>query len=399
MRNSIFITFTILTELRRDVPPGRIWQIFRRFGESLSPRLPFWLHLCHEAGLLTCSESPRASQYFKVWLALPPETQVRILLEAWLTMPGNKKDRISRRAFLRRLEKGLPLKCRDQRELLAMEAFGFYREERLTAWGRVILLGEPAPTTHSPALWEIMDGVLKVPFPTDWRLLWDLETFLQPAAPGVYPLDKKSLRRASQYGATKFGMDKWEQALIHVLEAGLKAPIPQSLRASILGQPVLQVTEGTILEFSDAKELGRLRHSSVFRNHFDRILSPRHVCIEAQNAPHLLKMLEQRGIYTRPLAEESAEALRTRPHTYFHQTAIPQQMETPPSVTNLLGAYLRLQQALDILYHAPGGVRPENRRITPLLMEERGGQVYVIAYCHTRRAQRTFRLDRIEIPE
>ena len=65
---------------------------------------------------------------------------------------------------------------------------------------------------------------------------------------------------------------------------------------------------------------------------------------------------------------------------------------------DLLTEHLRLQQALDILYHAPGGIRPEPRRITPLLMEEHGGQVYVIDYCHTRRAQRTFRLDRIEIP-
>jgi len=49
------------------------------------------------------------------------------------------------------------------------------------------------------------------------------------------------------------------------------------------------------------------------------------------------------------------------------------------------------------LYRAPG-YPAEQRRITPLIIEQRGEQTYVIAYCQTRRAQRTFRLDRIEVP-
>lgn len=397
MKNTIFTIFTILTQLRRGVPPAKIWVIFNHFGERLSPHMPFWLNLCSEAGLLTCVPSPHPSQYFGNRLVLPPEIQMRILIDAWLTMPCNNKDRIARRTFLRRLEQGLPFTYRDQRELPAMEAFGFYREGQLTAWGKVVLLNEPAPTYYAPAPWNINERGLTIPFPPDWRLLWDLETFLTPDAPGVYPLDKKSLRRASQYSATKFGMDKWEDALIRILEAGFKAPIPQSLRAAILSQSVLQITAGTILEFSDSNELALLRQSSVFRDYFNHILSPRHVCIDEKNVPRLLKILEQRGIHTQLPAEESAEALQSRPRAYFHHSAIPKLKDISPSTTNLLNKYLSLQQALDILYHAPGGVRPEHRRITPLLMEERRGQVYVIAYCHTRRAQRTFRLDRIEI--
>jgi hypothetical protein len=63
----------------------------------------------------------------------------------------------------------------------------------------------------------------------------------------------------------------------------------------------------------------------------------------------------------------------------------------------LVERYLQLQQALDVLYRAPG-YPAEQRRITPLLIEQSGEQTYVIAYCQTRRAQRTFRLDRMEIP-
>lgn len=53
-------------------------------------------------------------------------------------------------------------------------------------------------------------------------------------------------------------------------------------------------------------------------------------------------------------------------------------------------------EALDVLYQASGKHSPELRHLTPLLMEERGGKVYLVAYCHTRRAARTFRLDRLQ---
>ena len=67
------------------------------------------------------------------------------------------------------------------------------------------------------------------------------------------------------------------------------------------------------------------------------------------------------------------------------------------SKLELLEKYKQLQQAIDVLYRVPG-YPAEQRRITPLLIEERGEYTYVSAYCQNRRAQRTFRLDRIEIP-
>ena len=128
------------------------------------------------------------------------------------------------------------------------------------------------------------------------------------------------------------------------------------------------------LEFSSSEELKRLRHSPILREHFEQILSPRHVYIETQKAPRLMKLLEQRGMYARHLTEEGETASRQR--TYFHSPvlSIPGKSSTP--LPDMLSEYQRLQQALDILYHAPGGLRPEHRRITPLLMEERRGQVY-----------------------
>lgn len=56
-----------------------------------------------------------------------------------------------------------------------------------------------------------------------------------------------------------------------------------------------------------------------------------------------------------------------------------------------------LQQAIDVLYHASGRSTPEYRHITPLLLEQRGARHYLLAYCHNRRANRTFRVDRLRL--
>jgi len=389
MISATFTIFTILSELRRGRPATQLWRIFYRFGESLSPRVPFWLRLCLQAGLLDSSSPPHPARHFKTWLALPPEAQTLELLEAWQRVPKNVQDRCARRALIGRLERGEPLISRNQRDLPALQALGLCQQGRLTAWGEIILLDKPAPTPPPPAAWRIEGDQLFVPFPPDWSLLWELERFLSPAAPGLYPLSAPALRKAVQRGPA--------EELIAILERGTAFPIPPDLRAAILDQPVLNVTEGIVLEFSNPEELKRLRRSAVLREHFEHILSPRHVCVSAKNAPRLLELLERRGIHARLLLEASPEEDRPCPRTYFHQHPAPlSEEEVLPR--GILEKYLRLQQALDILYHAPGGVRPESRRITPLLMEERGGHAYVIAYCHTRRAQRTFRLDRIEIP-
>jgi len=415
MISATFTIFTILSELRRGRPASQLWRIFYHFGESLTPRIPFWLHLCVQASLLDSSCPPRPARHFNTWLTLPPEVQTHELLEAWLRTPKNAQDRCARRAFIRRLEQREPLMDRDQRDLPGLQALGLCQPGSLTAWGEIILLNKPAPTQPQPAAWHIEGDQLFIPFPPDWSLLWELEAFLRPASPGRYLLRKPDLRHAAAHGLCAAPFDKltpsrcpsgratptrqgWENGFMRVLETGLRAPLPQALRAAILSQPVLNVTEGIVLEFSNSEELKRLRRSTVLREHFEHILSPRHVCVSAENAPRLLELLERRGIYAHSLMEAAPKDERSHTRNYFRQPTLPLPKGWTVTKEDLLTEHLRLQQALDILYHAPGGIRPEPRRITPLLMEEHGGQVYVIAYCHTRRAQRTFRLDRIEIP-
>jgi predicted DNA-binding transcriptional regulator YafY len=58
---------------------------------------------------------------------------------------------------------------------------------------------------------------------------------------------------------------------------------------------------------------------------------------------------------------------------------------------------LAREESIDVLYQARGRSTPEYRHLTPFLVEQRGPRYYLIAYCHTRRANRTFRLDRLRL--
>jgi hypothetical protein len=54
-------------------------------------------------------------------------------------------------------------------------------------------------------------------------------------------------------------------------------------------------------------------------------------------------------------------------------------------------------ESVDVSYQSSGQHTPEIRHLTPLLLEPRGERYFLIAYCHTRRANRTFRLDRLKL--
>jgi hypothetical protein len=76
--------------------------------------------------------------------------------------------------------------------------------------------------------------------------------------------------------------------------------------------------------------------------------------------------------------------------------------EQPPKIpaselVSLIEEAIRLEQTLDIIYQATGRSSPEFRHVTPLLLEQRASRYYLLAYCHNRRANRTFRLDRLKL--
>jgi hypothetical protein len=234
-----WILFTIFSLLRNGAAPEKISGFFRRLGAPLKPRIPFWLALCRSAALLNAQNHPTG--FSRQWLAWSPDEQMRHILGSWQDSPRERKNRLWRARVLHRLKTGQSLRSADRLLLPGLEALGICEGERLSQWGSVLLELHPAPMPAAPLPWSVEQDQLLVSFPLNWNLLWQLETFLTPSAPLVYSLGPKGLRRAAQWGEP--------QELVEILEKGSGAPLPGPLRAHILGQPAVQLSEVTVLEF------------------------------------------------------------------------------------------------------------------------------------------------------
>ncbi len=384
---AVYIIFTLLSAFRRGIPRQDIWREFRRQKIALRPRLSFWLALCRQARLLSDDPQPRVTRYVSRWLALETDAQAFRLLEAWQNAPRNQRERRLRRKLVWKLEWDQPLTQKDLRSINGLEALGLWKDGQLTAWGRLVIKGEGKfPTPRPENAWKIEDEHLVAPINGQIRLLWELEACLRPCQPGRYPLTERALFSA----VNRENRDD----LIELIERGMKEALPSHIRARILEQPTLQIMDGAVIEFSHSADLEALRRNPNLRLHFERVLSPRHVFLSAKDTPAVLRLLARRGIQL-VSHQEPPPVQRKRTHFYRTPTPIPKGRQVP--ILQLLEKHIQLQQALDILYRAPG-YQTEKRRITPLLIEQRGEYTYIQAYCQNRRANRTFRLDRMEIP-
>ncbi|MBI3175264.1 MAG: WYL domain-containing protein [Chloroflexi bacterium] len=384
---AFYLILTLLNALRRGIPQRQIWREFQRQKVTLQPRLSFWIALCKEAGLLDAFDGRlRVTGFARRWLNKDIEEQTFDLIDAWQNAPKDRKTRQFRKKLLWKLKYDKSLTAKDKKFLSQLQALGLVKEDRLTVWGRYFLKGEgDLPTPKAPETCHLDGDQFLVPLPQHIDLLWELERFLRPASPGRYPLN----RRALQYANGD------PQAWVDLLELGLGGPLPGGIRAQLLGQPSLRILRGVTLEFSHPEDLSALRRQSNFRTHIHRVISPRHVMVDERQAVSLMKMLVRRGICLETHEETSPEEQPKR--THFTKPSLLQPLGPSVPKLQVLRKYLQLQQGLDMLYHAPG-YAPEPRRITPLSIEERNGQTYVIAWCQSRRGQRTFRLDRMEIP-
>ena len=384
---AVYTIFTLLTAIRRGIPRQNIWCEFRRQGIALRPCLVFWVALCKQAGLLKEIEGNlRVTSYAHAWLEKSPEEQTITLIEAWQNAPKNKKARQFRKKLLWKLRHEIPLTTKDNAALNGLDALGLTANGKLTGWGRYLIKQEgklPTPKPIPPCFIEVDQFI--APHPSHLCLLWQLELHLRPSSPGKYPLSKRALH--FHYG------DPIE--LIQLLEDGLKNKLPDRIQALILNQPSIRVAEGVILEFSSPAELAQLRRQPILRKYFEEFLSSQRVLVANQNARQVFELLKRRGVYV-DRNEEQAPAQKSR-RTHFPQKTILMPVGKSTSKLSILEKYKHLGQALDILYRAPG-CNPEQRRITPLAIEQRGEYTYVIAHCQTRHGQRTFRLDRMEVP-
>lgn len=395
---ALHVIFTLLNAIRRGIERKNIWREFRRQKIALRPRLSFWIALCKEAKLIDDYEDClRVTRQARIWLNKTSEEQTFHLIDSWQNAPKNHKARQFRKKLLWKLKHDKPLTQKDLLAMNGLEALGVCEGAKLTTWGKFFLKGEGViPTIKSSVPCQIHRQVTPrgsnvgeahfIAFiPQHIDLLWELEKYLRPLRPGVYPLTGRS--HSFHQG------DPHE--LISLLEHGLQAPLPGDMKARLLQQPSLRLIEGIVVEFSHPAELARLRRQPNVRRHIEHVLSPRHIVISTKDSKTLLPMLSRRGI---SLAYHEEPPVVPRKRTHFRQKKqVVQPVGRSVPKLELLTKYLQLQQAVDVLYRTPG-YPAEHRRITPLMIEQRGEHTCVIAYCQTRRARRVFRLDRMEIP-
>jgi hypothetical protein len=383
--NGVFIIFSLISALRRGIPAASLWRLFHSMQFSTA-KTSFWLSVCTRANLLNQHLHPTA--FFHEWLAWQADAQILHLIQAWKGAPRNRQERLLRKRLLLRLVHERPLRPSDFRLLVGLDALGVTHTGKLTLLAKAALGLQPFPSPVSSQSWWIEGQKLHIPHNPNWLLLWRLEGFLKPTAPFTYSLDEKGLRLARQNGPA--------ETLIEIFEAGLGKTLPGDLRAGILGQPSLRLSTVTVIEFSSPAELRQLRRSQTLRQHLDQLLSPRHALVSVDKTADVLKLLQRRGIYT---PEQNAEAPpKVKKRTHFPQTALLEPLGKPVPLRNFILQAIDRQGAFEMRYHAPEAKRPEIHHITPLLVEERNGYTYIIAYSHNRHAQRTYRLDRMDVP-
>lgn len=414
------------------------------------PRVTFWTGICRAVGLLDEGDPPRATLLADEWVTWDAAAQIGCLVNGWVLSPGQEKNRRARAGLLTRLSEGRTLEGIRPAEWAGLRALGVCTETGLTQLGSVVLGGRDAEslTVDPPEAWEIGPDGMRVPFPPDWKLVWELERYLNAGPAGFYPTGERELRAAAQRGG----------GLEEILERGARKPIPPGLSRALARQPVVRLIQGPVIEFSESAELEQLRRSRWIRRDLEHVLSPRHAALDPASAGRVLARLERIGwispaqaaefqptagmepggtsMFTRAdyagivallrlaekmgvglapadlamktarrlppalraaaerRADKAWEKLRPRSERLAAREPVP--FSVGP-IEEILREAARGQEAVDILYQASGRHAPESRRITPLLVEARAGRMYVLAYCHLRRANRTFRLDRIQI--
>jgi len=463
-----------MVALRRALQRRRLYSGDYKYQSYLS----FWINLCQAAALLDEQFPPVPTLLVTEWLALHPGEQFRSLVEAWIWQPFQSRTQQLRYEIIERLILHEELNPTHQREANGLSTLGLCSQNQLSVLGEAVLNhGADLEISYRPT-WSIDGDRLLVPFPPDWRLVWELEAYLDPIAPGVYPLDIAALRLAGQRGAFRSFETR---SLDAILEHGLGASAPGDLMDKLAAQPTIQALPGIVLEFSDPEDLQSLRQLTSWRRELEDILSPRHVHLDPWRAPAVLRRLYRKGLISQKdldllpidhpqsylavalpnpaLTDSSASELQARAFQPAHlskadrayllalllfgegaqvpfspppglvaklidgledalraasarkatlalQRFFPEPLwvpeeEPPPQPEAEYLERLRLaidrDASLDILYQATGKSLPEYRHLTPLLLEQRGPRWYLIAYCHNRRARRTFRVDRIQL--
>ena len=159
----------------------------------------------------------------------------------------------------------------------------------------------------------------------------------------------------------------------------------------IAGMPYLEVSHSS---FSQASPAQFLLTAHIYKRLAQWIKLPQPLPvstlnqIEAQLDPSTRTIIEQAATDTIEQLKQVIDGWAIRP---LSGAGLPQN-ETLPIIEQAINK----KQDLQLTYWSAGRNQRTNRQVEPQRLEWRGQIAYLIAYCHQAKAERRFRLDRIE---
>jgi hypothetical protein len=417
------------------------------------PKISFWIHLCQQTSLLNDGEMLYPTMFAESWFSWPLYDQMNYLFKEWIEMAKDRKTKYNRKNLLQFIATKKKLNTTQKNELTGLQALGLCSGEIISNLGMAILDNNSKILTHNSEKWRIEKERLLISFPPNWSSLWNLEKYVSPKVQGVYLLNARNFRLAVQRGALEN-----EPKLLDIFRDELGSVIPESICKSLEAQAVIELKPGFVLEFSQPEELKRLRQVANLRSELDYVLSPRHVLINYFDGFQVINKLYRRGLLSEnelitskyvslpnttpgylPNSDRSFMLLlllvskglniklptppgflarltqemddQTKASAIKHSNKILKEL-IPSSIENdeidnhtqtdnelieIIQDIIDQEGSVDVVYQKPGVEGADIRHIRPLLIEKRGQRIYILAYCHDRKANRTFRLDRLKL--
>jgi len=252
---------------------------------------------------------------------------------------------------------------------------------------------------------------------------------------GLYPV----AGRVVELSGVKFTIDSGVIATFDEL-INPQSPIPPEVvrihgitNAMVAERPTVDLIVPRFLEFIGGPEMVLISHNASFDVGFvgvdiarqgiadpgnlilDTLVLARH-CLPSLGSYKLENLVRYFNIpsqnYHRALADsfsvkeiflsllqrypkiKTIEQVQQKTYTFHFSDAATFQVQLPPGFEDLAWA---MENSLPVVMVYKGGSKgPEPRIITPLAAIQRNGIIYVAAYCHLDKVEKSFRLDRIK---
>jgi hypothetical protein len=455
----IFSLFCFLSESRRSKSIRNLRERLHQRQVVLTNRIDFYIHLCQASQLLTSCASPKPTNLCFRFFSWPKHAQYEHLLEGWVNMiqskyPKIRRDKLRTIILNNQMDQLLELANLPSfnREIQSLRFLKIVTLNPLQIQEQSKILTDHM-VDNSGQPWQYQSDTMRivVTLPTRLSLLWELEKYLLPVMSKGRSLIY-SLKNNDFWGSyTK----QEKEHIENILQCGLQMDLPEELTNFLNQHPHIQCEPGYLLTFCQRETLAEMHRDSSTRKILADLISPNHVFLPLHDADEKFRALEQKKILPYPdenlwpgshKAEQAAAdqnllsnlltlswyAQKQQLHIGLSKSNLQKLINSlPPKVANLalqiaettndapisnllpepfesasgiqeekiesINHAIMFANSITIMYQGAGQSSATVRKVTPLMLEKRGGYFYLIAFCEQRCARRTFRLDRLQI--